>query len=226
MLSPPSGGVHVESNDLDITIVTLDRHRIATYVATVLGLDEVAPTFHDLAPLSPVMARFWTDTVTQVRDDVLADSWVSLHPIPVAQAFHTVAAALLSAFPNTVLDHVTDPDAPAPRGDVSTARLREGVDYLDAHADQPIGPDEVAGLVGAPASEVTASLRRRYGTHPAALLWRARLRGVHRDLLDAAPDTARPVEHYAARWGFTRPPQFRVAYRWAFDETPEDTLER
>ncbi|MCD2196301.1 helix-turn-helix domain-containing protein [Actinomycetospora endophytica] len=226
VLSPPLGRVHVESDNLDITIVTLDRGRVADYAASLTGLDPRTLAFDGLAPLTPAMARYWTDAVAHVREDVLADPWAGEQPILLDQAFRTLAAALVSTFANNALARTTDPQAPPVRGDVSAATVRELADYLDTHADRAIGPADIAAVGDAPYRELAEGVRRRYGRHPAELLWRARLHGVHRDLLDADPHAGVIVTHVAARWGFGRPARFRIAYARAFDESPEDTLLR
>jgi AraC-like DNA-binding protein len=156
---------------------------------------------------------------------VLNNPVTAASPILVDNAFELLAAALLSTFPNTALAATTDPASRSPRGQVSETRLRQVVDYLDTHAHRPIGPATIAAIADAPAREVVEALRRR-GTSPARRLRWARLLGAHRDLHAADPQAGTTVSTIAARWGFTHLARFRTAYAAAFDEQPEDTLQR
>jgi transcriptional regulator GlxA family with amidase domain len=80
-----------------------------------------------------------------------------------------------------------------PDQEVPEATLREVIDYLDTHAHRRVRIAEIAGLAGVPAREVIEALRRHHDTSPARLARAARLRGVHRELLDADPLTGPTV---------------------------------
>lgn len=226
VLFPPEGRTRAICEHIDLAMVPLDRSAVAAYAAATTGLDPDGLSFEHIAPLSPALGRHWLATVAHVRDDVLADPWAVTSPILLDQAFRSLAAALLSTFPNTALDRVSGPDAAPVRGAVSPATLREVADYLNSHAGLPVGPGDIAELAGMPVSEIVEGMRRRYGRHPAELLWQARLHGVRRDLLHADPDLGATVAELATRWGFGHPGRFRVAYTREFDEAPEQTLHR
>jgi len=225
-LVPPDGPMRGISTGLEMVLVPLDRHAVAAYAAATTGLDPGELAFDDITPLSPAMGRHWVSTVSHIRDNVLVHPSLADEPILLDQAFRTLAAALLDTFPNSALTRATDPDTAPVRGDVSTAALREVLDFLDAHADEPIGPTDIADLAGRPANHVVEGLRRYRETHPAEVLWHARLRGVHGALLEAEPHSGTTVAEIAARWGFARATLFRVAYARAFSESPEETLRR
>lgn len=222
-LNPPDGDTLYTVQDVDISPVTLSRARIADYAVRTCGIEPGALRFTGIRPVSAAMAGLWLATVEHVHD-VLATPFAAGSPIVVESAFRSLAAAFLSTFPNTALAAATDPHDPGARGDVPAATLREVVDHLDQHADLPVGPDVIAGLAGRPARDVVESLRRRDGTHPARLLWDARLRGVRSGLRESDAREGHSVAAVAAAWGFTDLRRFRVAYRRVFDETPEDTL--
>ncbi|MCD2196307.1 hypothetical protein LQ327_23310 [Actinomycetospora endophytica] len=226
VLIPPRGGMRTVCERFDLAMVQLDRSAVTAYAAAVTGLDPDQLAFAAITPLTPTLARYWIDTITHVRDDVLTDPWAARSPTLLDQAFRTLAAALLSTFPNTALARTTDPEAPSVRGEVSAATLREVTAYLDAFADRPIGPEDIADLAGTPYREVVEGLRRRDGLHPAQTLWAARLRGAFSDLLNADPATE-TIAAVAARWGFVSRHSFRIAYTDATGgESPEDTLRR
>ncbi|WP_018333375.1 AraC family transcriptional regulator [Actinomycetospora chiangmaiensis] len=226
VLIPPQGRMRTVCERFDLAMAQLERPALHAYAAAATGIDPRHVHFEGITPRTPRLGRHWNATVAHVRDDLLADPWAGSQPIILEQAFRTLAAALLSAVPNTALAHATDPENRPPRGDVSAVRLREIADFLDHHADQPIGPTDIAAHAGLPYREVEAGLRHHRGQHPAELLWQARLRGVHRDLLGTDPASGTTVAQLAARWGFPRAGRFRVAYTDAVGETPEDTLRR
>jgi AraC-like DNA-binding protein len=226
VLAPPAGAMTAVCVPMDLAVITLGRHEVASYASAVTGIEPADLAFHTITPQSPTMARFWTETVSHVQSFVLDAPWAAGLPSLLDQALHSLTAALLSTFPNTALDRATDPEAPPVRGAVSPRQLREAVDYLDHHASGPVGPIDLFEHTGLPVSEIVESLRRRDGRHPAELLWLARLRGVRRDLLEAAPDGGRAVAELAARWGFANVDRFRVAYERRFGETPDATLRR
>lgn len=149
---------------------------------------------------------------------MLADSAIVLD-----RAFRCLTAEFLTTFPNTAFAAVADQRSRTARRRVSASALREVREFLRAHAGEPIGPVELAGIAGAPAVAVAEALCRRHDVHPAELLWDARLPGARRALRDAEPPIA-DVATIAARWGFVRLAAFRLAYARAFGELPEDTL--
>lgn len=224
-LIPPGSPMRGISTGLEMRLVPLGRNAVAAYAAAVTGLDPSELAFDDVTPVSPAMGQQWVSVMAHIRD-LLAHPSLADEPILLDQMFRILAAALLATFPNSALTRATDPDAAPVRGDVSTVALREVIDYLDSHADEPIGPTDVADLVGRPANQVVEGLRRYRGTHPAEVLWEARMRGVRRSLLEADPRSGTTVAGIAARWGFARAELFTVAYVRAFDESPEETLRR
>jgi AraC-like DNA-binding protein len=226
VLLPPSAPWRCRWEDPDVEVVTLDWHAVAGYAAEATAISAEELEFVALEPISPKLARYWIDTVEHVRSDVLGDPVVAASAIIRAQAFRSLVTALLSCFPNTALAAVTDPERSEVTGDMPIGRLRHVLDYLDEHADDPVGRADLAGVADAPYGEVVQSVRRRYGVHPAQLLWKARLGGAFRELLDADPDTGTTVATTAARWGFANLSTFTVAYRAATGEKPEETLRR
>lgn len=210
----------------DIDMIGLDPDALGDYVEASIGLPADRLTVSELNPISPAMNAHLRATVAHVRDDVLSSPYTAASPLVVDSAFRALAAAALSTFPNTALATATDPEGQGVRGDVPPARLREIIDYIDAHPDRPIGPRLVSELAGAPAREAVEGLRRYRDVHPAALLWLARMRGVRRALSESDPEDGTSWRALAARWGFTHLGRFRVAYARLFGEPPEDTLRR
>jgi AraC-like DNA-binding protein len=225
VLAAPDGPVHVLCEGREVALVQLRWSDVASYAAATTGLRPDQLVFDALTPTTAGAGRYWRNTAAHVRKHVLAAPWAGTSPIVLDQAFRSLAAALLSTFPNTALAHSTGPECPPVRGEVSDETLRQVIEFLESEADQPIGPRDISELAGMPAREVVEGLRRRRDTHPSRLLWAARLRGVRRDLLDADPGSTH-LTALTARWGFTHLGRLRAAYLRQFDETPEQTLRR
>jgi len=228
-LAPTVGRYHNVVEPIALDVVALDAGLVAEHAVVLSPTAPETFEFTELSPLSPAMAHFWRATVTHVRDDVLADPVLAAQPIIVGNAFRQLASALLFTFPNSASEALLDPHTTEVTGHVGDTTLRAVVDLVEEHADEPLGPADLAQVADAPYRDVAAALRRRRA-HPAELLWQARLRGVHRHLLDADPDTADPtaaVAALAARWGFADVGTFTAAYtRATAGETPEQTLRR
>lgn len=225
VLAPPSGEFSARCDHLDVDIIGLDALRVAEYAEQISGVFPDELEIASVTPISAALADHWLGTVNRVRHTVFGDRVNAQSPIMRADAFRSLAASLLTTFPNTALQAINDPESRAPRGEVPEARLREVIDFLESCAGEPVGPADITELAGMPAREIVAGLRRRRDVHPARLLWEARLRGVHQDLRDLDPRIA-TVREIATRWGFTNPGQFRAAYAHAFQELPEQTLRR
>ncbi|WP_229859339.1 helix-turn-helix transcriptional regulator [Streptomyces poonensis] len=136
-------------------------------------------------------------------------------------AARLLAAVALTAFPTTYTSH--DPLRRAP-GHVGEATVSRAVDFIDAHADRPLGLSEVAAAVRTGPRALLGAFRRRLGTTPAGYVHRVRLARVHAELRAADPATGVTVAEIAARWGFRCDTRFTIAYRKAYGRLPRQTL--
>lgn len=226
LLTAPTGRFTAQFDNVDFDITALTRHEVAEHAAARCGIAPESLRFTGLAPISPAAARLWLDTVAHVRDDILSDPEIAAIPMLLDSAYQMLATTLLVTFPNTALDATHDPLAHAP-GQLSDTTVGHVVDFLHHHAAQPLGPTDIAEQAHAPARDVDDALRRRRNTTLAEQLWRARMQGAYRDLYDGDPAAGDTVAAIAARWGFTNPATFAVAYTTSTGgEAPEDTLRR
>lgn len=224
-LGPPDGH-RSYLEDADQTVTLLSHSQVAEHAAARTGVDARSLRFTGLSAVDRAAGRRWLATVAHVRDDILAEAEVAAIPMVLQSAFGLLATTLLASFPNTVLDAIDDPLARAP-GEVGDSTVDRVVDHLQQHAAEPLGPADVAELAGAPARDIDDALRRRRNTTLAEQLWRARMQGAYRDLYDGDAATGDTVAAIAARWGFTNPATFTVAYALSTGgETPDDTLRR
>ena len=223
LLTPPSGRFGSLADRADIVLTVLRRSEVAAHAAARIGIEAGALRFTGLAPVDARIGSLWIGTVEHVRDAVLTHDDLLEEPLVLESTHRLLSTALLATFPNTALEALRDPRRGP--GAVGAASADRAVDFLRAHAHEPVRPADVAARAGAPTRDVDAALRRRRNTTLAAELWRARLRGAHGDLRVGDPAAGDTVAAIAARWGFTHPARFAVAYTMATGgETPNDTL--
>ena len=138
-------------------------------------------------------------------------------PLLAEATFRHLATAFLHAFPTNWLEHADG----RPGG---SAVVRRAVDFMHAHAGEPITITDVASAVFISTRGLHSAFTRDLGESPAQVLRRIRLDGAHADLLGAGPETT--VASVARRWGFAHLQRFAEAYRHVFGENPSETLRR
>ncbi|MFC4495215.1 AraC family transcriptional regulator [Streptomyces ovatisporus] len=171
-------------------------------------------------PVSPEMDRFWRSTVGFVSHQLETPDSPLCSPLVRAQTLSLLGAAAVRAFPNTTM---TADYRPGP-GQASSAAVRQAVDFIDAHADQPITPDDIAAAAATTLEALEAAFTRHHGTSPLGYLRRVRLERAHRDLQSTDPTTGATVPHIATRWGFPQSGAFAARYHDVYGRPPGHTL--
>ncbi|MEJ2866598.1 helix-turn-helix transcriptional regulator [Actinomycetospora sp. OC33-EN08] len=220
-LVPPDDPWEAATDDVDVSGLMLDRDRFTQYAAALRGTDGADVTFTGLEPVSPAAARFWDATVAHVRESVLGDTVGRDSPLVQGEAFRMLAATLLTTFPNTALAG----DA-APVGRVEPAVVRRAAQYMDEHARDDIGLDDVAAAARVSPRALQLAFRRHRDTTPLEYLRRVRMAGAHQDLQAGDPTRGDTVAAIAARWGFGSAGRFSGDYRRLHGCHPRDTLRR
>lgn len=169
--------------------------------------------------VSPAANRLLGTTVAYLRDTVLADPVAAGSPLLVASAARHVAAATLTALPNTLHG---SPDSIDSR-DGGNDTLARAVAFIEDNAHRDIGLTEIADAIPVTPRAVQYAFARHTGTTPLAYLRRVRLARAHTDLKAADPTTA-TVQDIALRWGFAHQGRFAAAYRKAYNTSPSHTL--
>lgn len=206
--------------DLDLFSVSLDGTAVAELARQLLGADSFRLQFTGTRPVSPAMARYWSNSVSHLQRNLLPNAQVMSSPLVRGEMTRSLITALLHTFPNTFLQGPPVAEVPAPR----PAALRRALSFIDAHLGEDIGLPEIAAAARLNPRGVQAAFRRELHTTPTAYLRSARLEAVHRDLLAADPATGTTVEAVAARWGFAHRGRFAAAYRDRFGQVPSTTL--
>jgi transcriptional regulator GlxA family with amidase domain len=102
-------------------------------------------------------------------------------------------------------------------------RLAPVVAYLEAHADEPLTPQELARVGCMSVRALHAAFQQALGETPMSYLRRVRLDRARAELLRSDPARVR-VTDVAVRWGFCPQSRFAQQYRDRFGELPSRTL--
>jgi AraC-like DNA-binding protein len=220
LLFPQAVPFSCEWQLLDVHIVRLPTRAVTRRGAVEAGIDPGDFRFHSMAPVSAPAARYCAKTVGYLHSLFAGEDPAVTYPLLQAAALDTAVAAVLATFPNSA----TADGADGPAGQALPAALRRAVDYIDAHADEPITLWDIARSAGTGARALQEAFRRHAGTTPTTYLRDARLERAHRELLAADPTRGATVAAIAARWGFGHRGRFAAAYRQAYGRSPQQTL--
>jgi len=104
------------------------------------------------------------------------------------------------------------------------ADLVRALEWLRAHASEPVQLDTLAAVSGAPPRTLERHFRMFLGTTPLGWTRRMRLARVRQALLHAGPEDS--VTNIALSNGFAQLGRFAAEYRRAFGELPSRTMRR
>jgi AraC-like DNA-binding protein len=126
-----------------------------------------------------------------------------------------VAAALLT-------HHATPPPDREPRWR-APRHIREAMTFIEANADQPLSPADMAAAAHMSIRAFQYNLRHYTGLTPSEFIRGIRLERAHQNLLEAdrAETTVAEIAH---RWGFSNLGRFSRYYAARFGTLPSETL--
>jgi AraC-like DNA-binding protein len=219
VLSQPHLPYHARSQDARATVLMLEPSVVAG-VATGLPRGEASlpVQFASFQPVDSAAAQLWKNTLSYVKDSVLADP-STVTPLVVGHVSRLLAAATLSTFPNNAVAATSRHD----RTDCRPVLLRRAMEYMDANANNDIALADIAEAVHVTPRAVQYMFKRHLETTPLQYLRRLRLHYVHQELL-AADHGHSTVTEIAARWGFAHTGRFAVLYRQTYGQSPHTTL--
>jgi transcriptional regulator GlxA family with amidase domain len=128
--------------------------------------------------------------------------------------------ALLLGHAHSYIDEIERPAQPA-----VPAAIARAVDLLHERPAEPWSSTVLARAVHVSLRSLQAGFHKHVGKPPMTYLRDLRLRGIHVELVRAAPG-ATTVESVAYRWGMLHMGRFAAAYRREFGEAPSQTLKR
>lgn len=159
--------------------------------------------------------RRWSAIVTAVAR-VIYEAESS--PLLRREADRTVAVALLETFPHSALEAPRDLAVPR------SGRLREAIDFMYAHAHEPLRTEQIADSARVGLRTLQSEFRHEFGVTPTDYLRRIRLDGVRSELRSSESGNV-SVSDVARRWGFAHLGRFSASYAHRFGERPSTTLE-
>ncbi len=198
-------------HDIALNLVHLDRD----FVRSVVGDDDFS--FEALQRPTAEGARIWQDTVRQLSPRWL-DASNDMGPLEQRDAAETFVRAAVAAFPERSRWR-----AAVTGSGPEHERLRRALEFVHAHAREPIGTPEIAAASGLSPRGLQQSLKRNLGQTPGDVLRAARLDGARVDLLRGDLDGT-TVAEIARAWGFGHLGRFSASYRSRFGELPSESL--
>jgi len=194
--------------------------RAAGVAAAWAGIDAADFRFDGMVPVSDAAARNWRATMAHVRRALDGPSPVAAEPLIREAVLQSAAMAAVATFANTATAAAYRPGP----GRVAPAAVRRAVQYVDAHAHEPVTLADIATAAGVGARGLQSAFARHVGATPIGYLRRVRLEHAHRELQGADPARGDTVAAVARRWGYANPGRFAVEYRAAFGCVPSHTL--
>lgn len=199
----------------------IERSHIERHCETLLGGVMRQPLEFALGmPVHEAPGRRWMRLMQMVLDELDDPEAAAPSPLLAREWEQALMTCLLVEHPNTYRERLARPTP-----DVLPRHVKRVIDYIEAHADQPLTAQALAQVADVKVGAIYAGFRKYCGMAPLQYLRRVRMQRVRTELLAAQPgrDT---VSDVAYRWGFTHLGRFGQAYRRRFGETPSDTLRR
>lgn len=122
-------------------------------------------------------------------------------------------------------DHNYSHELHTPIGTGGPAAIKSAIAYVQDHAGEPIGVNDVADHVGLCVRSLQEGFAKHVGATPTAYLRQVRLCRIREVLLLSDPSET-SVATVAASWGFFHLGRFAGQYREAYGEPPSATLRR
>lgn len=219
-LHPVAPAEAVWESRLLLNATQLEERPVRELLAQHYGRDDLPVRFGCTAPGSPELAHLWSAATAHARA-VAAVPAVFASELVRDALFRSLAAALVSVFPNDLLDVPAAHDGAA----ATPAAVRRAIAYMEEHVADPISVADIAGAARMSARGLQEAFQRVLGETPTRRLRRLRLEAARADLQRRERTDGATVAQIAQRWGFTHIPRFATYYRETFGESPRDTLD-
>ncbi|UXJ50040.1 AraC family transcriptional regulator [Pseudomonas citronellolis] len=208
------------SGDCQKLVVRIERGALERHAGALLDHDLRQPlAFHPLMDLRNPAGAVWGQTARQLFDVLQRAPQLFEMPLVRAQFEQTLMTTLLTWQPNSLSERLGEPSA-----QVLPRHVKRAVDYIQAHAEQPISVETLAAIAGVSGRSIYHGFQRFLGVSPMRYLRDVRMERVHQDLKD--PRQPARVTEILARWGFFQFGRFAIEYRQRYAETPRQTLAR
>ena len=209
------------TDDAEQLILKIPRTRLESHLADLVGRAVDKPVDFTFGfSTAAGRGRSLLSAVEFLARELDRPGGIAETPLAREQLEAFVMTQVLLAVPNSYSDVL--------EGFVANARpsrLRAVLAHMEAHADQPLTPGELARVGCMSVRSLHATFRHELGMSPMAHLRRIRLDRVHADLLRTGHSEVR-ISDIAMRWGFFHPSRFARQYEERFGELPSDTIRR
>lgn len=209
------------TGDCRLLAVKIDRAALETQLARMLDAPVGSPIAlgHQLNQ-SHGPGRTWTNMVRTIAADALgATHGLTQNPLLAEPLQEALLRGLLLASDHPYRDRLATPGGPCP----APRAIRQAVDVLRSHPEQPITIAKLADITGVSERALQAGFQRYVGISPTTYLRQVRLDRAHEELRQADPDQT-TVADVAHRWGFTHLGRFAGSYRARHGISPSQTL--
>jgi AraC-like DNA-binding protein len=204
---------HMEYENWDQRLVHVSRALLNDVAAEEYLLADGVLTFDHLTTPDPTVIQSWrrtvADAVRALRE--AGDTSLRWH-----EAQRDVARTLLRLYPLR---------AGLPTGYYTrnNVHVRAAVDFIHAHAHEPLTVTSIADASGLSIRGLQESFQRVLERTPMEYLREVRLDHAHAELTALTPSTA-TVSDIARRWGFGHMGRFSAGYVARYGQYPRETL--
>jgi AraC-like DNA-binding protein len=146
---------------------------------------------------------------------------ISAMPLAREHLEYVVLTQLLSIAPHNYSDALAEERPSTLR---RRSRIRQVVDVIEAHPEEPLTSAHLAALAGVTERSLQIAFQKEFGTSPSAYVRDVRLERIHAELRE--PGGGSTVTEIAARWGFLHPSRFAQHYHRRYGVLPSETMAR
>lgn len=181
------------------------------------------PALHHIDWISdpnPAGMPLWDAAATYARTATAMPAFTQ-SPLLEETVFRALVSGLAATFTTAGLPGDRAPGHGTP---AAPTTVRRALEFIDAHASEPLTVADIARHVGISSRGLQASFATHLGHSPLHAVRLARLHRAHTDLTHARPDLGDTVTLIAARWGFTNVTRFARHYQALYGQPPTATL--
>ena len=218
VLSPTAATTMDWESGNDQIMVRIDRSLIDRALAAQLGRSPATALEFQLG-FRWRECTAWRCLISYLLDCSAQRIDLATQPLVTAQIEQLVVTTLMSLHVHNFSDA-----KPARLAAVLPRHVRKVQDHLQAHAGEPLSPDDLARLAGVSVRSLYTGFQAFCGVSPMQYLKEVRMERARSDLQAAADAVS--VAGVALRWGFGHLGRFSVDYKARFGESPSETLRR
>ncbi|MGE8318641.1 MAG: AraC family transcriptional regulator [Comamonas sp.] len=205
------------SANADQLMIRIARPQVERALASQLGHPLRQPLRFELGFQWQACAP-WRCLLSYLLDCTTQHADLAQNKLLVAQIEQLATLVLLSSH-----RHNHSEAAPARCGTVLPRHVRRAQDFMQAHAHEPLGVEQLADVAGVSPRSLYAGFKDFLGVSPMQYLRDLRMERARSELLAGEASNVAAV---ALRWGFAHLGRFSSEYRQRYGESPSQTLRR